>query len=410
MTAGYRFIFGDLRTGKQYRVVDLVNASWSLPLGEPGVIEGSYPLGAIDPKSPAVVEALGGDLRPRPMWPTAHSDATVGKSYLVVAYVNAAGDETLLEGGPVWKLDADHKTKVLKVGAAGLGSYFDHRKVMKVLAAGEDPADPDPPPTYRAGQLGLIAKNLVELSQSHMGGHLPIVLPSDASLGGLVPEGVEARYEETYPGYELAWVGDKLKALSERDGGPEIQFVPRRRTDDPRYIEWVMRIGTADTKMMLTQFGKPWSWDTSVPRSDVRGISISADGTRMAFRQWAAGQGQAEGRPIAYNTAPELLDAGFPLLEGEVTAVDSEAEGSTLNEYVDQALAFSQRPIETWSATVSRDGRPTVGQLRPGDWAKFVLRDHFFKPDGEYAMRILSMSGGDSETITLNLAERLGEF
>jgi hypothetical protein len=384
MAAGYRFIFGDVRTGKQYRTVDLTNTSWSAPLGEPGSVEGAFPLGSDE-------------------WPTAHSDATVAKSYLVVAYVNAAGDETLLEGGPVWKLDFDHVTEVLRVGAAGIGSIFDHRKVMKVLGAGEDPAGASV--TYTGKQLGLIAKRLIELTISHAGGNLPIVLPSDAELGG-----AGTHIEEVYAGYELAWVGDKLKGLSERDGGPEVQFVPRRRSDDPRYIEWVMRIGTADTKMLLTQSGQPWAWDTSVPKSDVRGISISADGTKMALRQWASGQGEAEGTPIAVDTASELLAAGFPLLEGQVTAVDAEGDPVVLNQYVSAALAYSQRPIESWTATVSRDGRPMVGQLRPGDWARFIVRNHRFKPDGDYDMRIMAISGGDSDTVNLTLSERLGEF
>lgn len=389
MTAGYRFIFGDTRTGKQSRVVDLVETSWSWLLGEPGSIDGSFPL------------ASGA-------WPDAHSDTTVGKAYLVVAYVNEAGDETLLEGGPVWKYEFDHTTGVLKVGAAGLGSIFDHRKVMKVLASGEDPAEAAV--EYSAKQLGLIAKRLIELTIAHTGGNLPIVMPSDASLGG-PGTGVESDFLETYPGYELAWVGEKLKSLSEREGGPEVQFVPRRRTDDPRYIEWVMRIGTADTKMLLTQSGQPWRWDTSVPKSDVRGISMSGDGTKMAFRQWATGQGEAEGTPIAVDTATTLLDAGFPLLEGQVQTTDTEGDTKILNQFVNAALAYSQRPAESWTATVSRDGRPTVGQLRPGDWARFILRGHRFKPDGDYDMRIMSISGsGGSDAISLTLSERLGEF
>lgn len=388
MPAGYRFIFGDLRTGKQSRTVDLTSPSWSLPLGEPGSIDGSFPLGSGE-------------------WPDAHSDATPAKQYLVVAYVNEAGDETLLEGGPVWKLDYDWTNETLKVGAAGLGSIFDHRMVMKALAAGEDPSEWSE--TYKAKQLGLIAKRLIQLAVSHAGGNLPIVLPSDASLGG-EGTGLEGEYEETFAGYELAWVGDKLKSLSEREGGPEVQFVPRRRTDDKRYIEWVMRIGTADTKMLLAQSGKPWIWDTSVAKSHVRGIGISVDGTKIAQRQWAAGQGEAEGTPIAVNTAPELLAAGFPLLEGRVTAVDGEGDPDVLNQYVNAALAYSQRPVETWTATVSRDGRPTVGQLRPGDWARFIVRNHRFKPDGDYDMRIMSISGGDSDSINLTLSERLGEF
>lgn len=384
MAAGFRYSVGDLRTGKITRPVDLTGGSWTVPLGEPGSIEGSFPLRSGE-------------------WREARSDAAAGKAFLLVEYENAAGDRTALEAGPIWKSKYTDSSGVFGVSAAGLGSYFDHRKVIKALVAGEDPAEVAV--TYTGKELGLIAKRLVELSQSHTGGYLPIVLPDDADLGGAGTD-----HTRTYPGYELGWVGERLKQLSEVDGGPEIQFVPRRRSDDPRYIEWVMRIGVAENKMLLTQSGDPWQWDASVPKSDVREIDISSDGTKMAFRQWVAGQGEAEGRPIVKADALTLVtDAGFALLEGEVTATDS-ADIDTLPSYAKAAIDYSQRPIESWTVTVSRDGRPTVGQLRPGDWAVFVVRDHVFLPDGSYSMRILSIAGGDSDAVTLTLSERLGEL
>lgn len=385
MVAGYRYYVGDLRTGKITRQVDLTGGSWSTPLGEPGSLEGSFPLASGE-------------------WGSARSDAAAGKAFLAVAYVNAAGDETMLEAGPIWKSSCPWETSVLSLSASGLHSYFDHRKVLRVLAAGETASDVEE--TYTGAQLGLIAKRLVQLAQTHTGGNLPIVLPSDPDLGGAGTD-----QERTYPGYELAWVGERLKQLSEVEGGPEIQFVPRRRTDDPRFIEWVMRIGVAPS-MLLTQSGKPWAWDASVPKSHVRGISVSSDGSRMAFRQFAAGQGQAEGRPIAVAEDLSLITgpANFALLEGEVGATDAVEDADLLPQYASAALAYSQRPVESWTATVSRDGMPTVGQLRPGDWASFVIREHVFIPDGTYSMRVLSISGGDSDAVTLTLSERLGEF
>lgn len=379
---GYRYCVGDLRTGKITRTVDLTGGSWSVPLGEPGSIGGSFPLRSKE-------------------WKTARSDAAAAKSFLAVAYVNPAGDETFIEAGPIWKSQFADSSGVFSITAGGLGTYFDHRKVIPVLAAAQTAQDVEV--VYKGKQLGLIAKQLVELSQSHTGGQLPIVLPTDAELGGAGTD-----VEETYPGYELAWVGDKLRQLSEK-GGPEIQFVPRRRTDDPRYIEWVMRIGVAPT-MLLTQLGDPWRWRTGVPKSSVREIDVSSDGTKMAFRQWAAGQGQAEGRPIVKADAFELVDAGFPLLEGEVTSIDSEAGDDNVQPYADTAVGYSQRPIESWTVTVSRDSLPTVGQYRPGDWVEFDIKDHIFLPDNKYQMRILSMSGGESDTVTLALSERLGDL
>lgn len=381
MVAGYRYYVGDLRTGKITRPVDLTGGSWSLPLGEPGTIEGSFPLRSGE-------------------WRSVRSDTAPAKSFLAVAYENAAGDETMLEAGPIWKSDYDDTTGVIRFSASGLHSYFDHRKVLRVLTAGETAQDVSE--TYEAANLALVAKRLVELAQTHVGGSLPLVLPTDVELGG-----AGSTYEETFPGYELSWVGDRLKQLSEK-GDFEIQFVPRRRTDDRRFIEWVLRIGGPSTSGLLFQTGAPWTWDMRPEKHDVRSLGIATDATKMAFRQWAAGQGQAEGRPVAMAEDMTLVNAGFALLEGEVSATDTEDDPQP---FADTALAYSQRPIESWNASVSRDGaRVVVGQLRPGDWARWWVADHNVLPDGKYEMRLLSIAGSDSDAVSVTLSERLGEL
>jgi hypothetical protein len=48
--------------------------------------------------------------------------------------------------------------------------------------------------------------------------------------------------------------------------------------------------------------------------------------------------------------------------------------------------------------------------LRPGDWASFVIAGHVYMPDGTYPMRILNIQGSDTDAVTLQLSERLGEF
>lgn len=378
----YLWHAGDLRTGKITKTVDLISTRWAVPIGEPGTLEGSFPLRSGE-------------------WPTARSDAAAAKSFLAVSYVDGAGDETFLEAGPIWKSKYSYRTGVLQLSAAGLASYFDHRKLIPVLAAGANPAEATV--TYDGAQLGLIAKRLVELARAHTGGDLPIVLPDDADLGG---PGTERT--RTYPGYELGWVGERLNQLSQVDGGPEIQFVPRRRADDPRYLEWVMRIGV-EPSMLLTQTGAPWKWFPDVAQSAVQSLDVDTDGTRIGFRQWAAGQGEAEGRPIVYQDATALVDAGWPLLEGEVTALDTVADTSILATYAMAALSYSQRPIEAWTMSVARDSSPSLGRYRPGDWAEIQLIHNDYLPPDTYRMRLLSIAGDATDFVALVFSERLGE-
>lgn len=383
LTPGYRWIVGDLRTGKIWRTVDFVKAKWNTPFSDVGGMEATFPCKAPD-------------------WPTARSDTPVAKAFMAVAYVDKNGVETFLEGGPIWKSKFDDPTGELQLAGAGLGSYFDHRKLVQVLAAGQSAASTSL--TYNAAQLGLIAKRLVELAQSHTGGNLPIVLPSDAALGG-----AGFTHTRTYPGHELAWLGDRLKQLMDVRGGPEIQFVPQRNPADNRYIQWVMRVGVLPS-MLLTQAGAPWVFDRTTRKSPVRKISVDSDGTGISSRAWAAGQGEAEGRPIVMVDSPLLTDLGFPLLELDVPTTDNVATTSLLTDYATEALAYSQRPVEAWVLTVSRDDRPNVGQYRAGDWATVRIKDHDYLHDGDYDMRMLNVAGDADDTITLTMSERLGEF
>lgn len=378
---GYRWHVGDLRTGRILRTIDLDAPTWNDTIDDAGTLEGSFPLRSGE-------------------WPHARSDATPGKSFLAVSYLDDRDDEHWIAGGPIWTSRFSDETGALTIGAAALSTYFDHRKLIPVLAAGQNPAEATV--TYTGAQLGLIAKRLVELAQAHTGGQLPIVLPSDAELGG--PGTTHTR---TYPGYELGWVGERLQQLTEVEGGPEVQFVPRRRTDDPRFVEWVMRIGVAPT-MMLTQKGPAWVFDRTTPKSPVTGIDVATDASNLTFRSWAAGQGEGEGRPIRRVDAPTLVEAGWPLLESEVTGLDTVSDTVTLDRHAAADLLAFGRPMETWTVTVRRDARPHVGLYRAGDWCELRIRDHVYLPDGDHQMRIVSRSGG-AETVTLNMQPKLGE-
>lgn len=382
MAAGYRWFFGDLRTGKIWRQVDL-KGSWSNAVDGTGSLSGSFPLRSGE-------------------WPTAGSDISPGKAYLAVAYVDDKDNETFLEGGPLWTSDYDDTNGTLQADAGALWTYYDHRKLIQVLAANQNAVDVEA--TYSANQLGLIAKRLIELAHTHTGGAPPIVLPSDADLGG-----AGSAHSRTYPGYELGWVGERLRQLTEGDEGPEIQFVPRRRSDDPRFLEWVMRIGT-EPDLMLTQSGPAWVFDRTVRKSPIAGINVKRDGTKMTFRSWAAGQGQAEGRPIvAVEDLSLVNDYGFALLESEASATDSVSSTSILQSHATLDLLAHGRQIETWTMRVARDGRPNVGQIRVGDWCTARVKDHVFIPDGNHELRIVGVSGEtDNNFVELQMAPRIG--
>lgn len=387
--ADYRWYVGDLRTGKITRQLDLSEQRWSVDIDDNGTLEVTAPLRSV------------GDDGVTKIWSSSRSDAAPAKAFLACSYVDTNGDEEILAGGPIWTSNYVKRTGKLQIGAAALSSYFDHRKVLPVLTAGQSAAEVSV--TYDAAQLGLIAKRLIELAQTHAGGTLPIVLPTDAELGG-----AGTTHTRTYPGYELGWVGDRLKQLTEiKDFGPEIQFVPRFKTDK-RYIEWVMRIGVEPT-MVLTQTGPAHVFDMTVPEGPVKDLSVASDGSSMTFRQWAAGQGEAEGRPIAMVEDTTLVDLDWPLLEGEDAGTDTTTTVEQLEGIAGESLLARGRPIETWTLTVDRDARLNVSKYNAGDWATVRIEGDEYLPDGDHSMRIVSLAGGSNASVAIALAPTVGE-
>lgn len=438
VTPGYRWHVGQLTTGRIWRTFDVSEGSWgnSFDYGNPSRLEFTVPVRALNAE------------RGEPLWPTVRSDTAPAKAFAAVSYVDRDGTETFIEAGPIWTRQFDEAKGELTVGASDLSTYMAKRKVFDWVEFNADPEleRAEWTATYEGPQLGLIAKRLVELIQydeflgvpedegPNAWQSLPIVLPDDADLGGTTPP----THSQTYYGYQLLWVGKALQDLTTQADGPEIQFVPRRRTDDPRFLEWVMRIGVADDAYMLKQAGPDHVFDYSVPKSPVQNISISEDGNDWAWTVWGAGQGEAEARPVWSSDSTEagnlVLSVGYPFLETEVTGIDQAPDVTTVSVQVQARTDQAAAPMERWTVTVARDDGPNVGKYRVGDMA--VVRiggpaspsdsypsvylptygnnrstgGHVYLPKGDYQMRILAVSGSAaSASVSLTLQERPSE-
>jgi hypothetical protein len=367
-----RWIVGELKTGRVTATLPLVDPSWSMVLDDAGTLSGSLTL------TDATVRALN----PR-------AAAEPGRMFLAAVWEDpASGDETILEAGPVWTHEYNGADKSLKVGGSGLWSYYDHRKVVGVLTAAQSAATV----TYETGptSLGTVAKRLVALAHTHTNGSVPVVLPDDVA-------GDQTR---TYPGSELAWVGAKLRELTQGDDGPEIAFVPRFKADD-RYIEWVLTTGTP-TAPMLTQSGQDWVWDTTVPASPVIELSVVIDGTGLASRAWVAGAAAGNDRVIVSRDDTTLTAGGWPLLEIEADGLDTVTTTTQLAAVARQAVASARMPIQTWTIKVRGAARPTPGMLRPGHWARVVIGDqHPYLGGGEFRGRVVQVAGGSDDAMSV---------
>lgn len=410
----YSWHVGTLRDGRLTAEIPVVSSSWQ------DVMDDAGPLQVVMPLADSAVAELNPRLIAEPC-----------RCFLAVSYTDPTGTETFLAGGPIWTHGYDDTSKQLTIGGAGLWSLWDHRKVLPVLLAGVNPATVT---TADTNSLGTIAKHLVMLAATHTGGSVPVVYPADEA-------GTNVR---NYPGYDMTATGQALRDLTGVEGGPEIQFVPRRRADDRRYIEWVMRVGTT-AQPLLVQAGADWVWDASVAKSSVSGVSVAIDGSQMGSRAWVQGTGSEIDTMFARADDSTLTDAGFPLLEVTESGHESASVQSTLDGYANGLLARSQKPVETWTVKVRRDAAPNVGAYAVGDWVQITIggltrlgkpdptidgniltgeidgadlgtvldgnpsgtkpttTKHPYLPSGTYRSRILSRAGDDSLDVTLQL-------
>lgn len=283
----------------------------------------------------------------------------------------------ILEAGPIWVEDFSGSTGVSSYTALGLGSIFDRRRLVPVLAPGERIQQSIV--SLRGMSYGTIAKRLVQLCLSHTGGQLPIVLPADET----------GAQERTYRAVELGNVWERLVQLMNIIGGPDIAFTPKMR--DESHLEWVMQIGHP----LLVQAGADWQFDSASGASAILAMDITRDARRLAMRGWAIGSGQDEEAVIGMAEDLHLVEASdFPLLEAS-TSRTSVTEQSTIDSHARSLVASSARPWQTWQLELSSESAPRVGDYRPGHWCQVLIpENHPRLTPGQYRTRILSISGG----------------
>lgn len=297
----------------------------------------------------------------------------------------------VLNAGPIWSHTWDGSTQVLGITALGIGSIFERRRLVPVLGRGEKVQNSIL--SFRDLSLGTIAKRLVELSLSHPGGDLPLILPDD----------VRGSEERTYKGSELGKIWERIGQLTDVTGGPDIAFIPRMASSTK--LEWVMQVGSP----LLVQTGADWQWDLASGSSSVLSMDVSRDATKLASRGWAIGSGQGGDAVIGVAEDVSLVQASdFPLLEAS-TSQTSVSVQATIDSYARALVASSSRPWQTWKLTVSASGSPAVGDFRPGDWCQILIpEDHPYLRPGPYRTRILSISGQlGSEGINVEIAPTL---
>lgn len=371
----FRVFIGNMVTGQITSDLPAASQSWGIRLNGAGPLD-------------LTTRALADELRATDL----RNVTATKKNYLAVAYGN-----TILEAGPIWKRDYNARTGVLKLGGEGLWSILDKVKALNwaQIVAGMEVTRTSLDLTDLS--LGSIAREIVRLSifGNPYNPGLPIVLPDILD---------EAGNERHYKGYELPYVGDLLRKLSQVENGPDIAFRPRYNAADPTRIEWVMTHGSSASPL-LYQAGEDWIWDGTVDESGVSDIGVKEDGSGMADRVWQPGAGSELEMKLATDQDLNLIQyAEYPWTEADAASKDVE-DPVILQGHANAAMAAARRPVETWDVTVRADNSPLLGQYSPGDFARInVPEGNPMIEAGNRRVRVMAIDGDNTQTVKLTPA------
>jgi hypothetical protein len=186
--------------------------------------------------------------------------------------------------------------------------------------------------------------------------------------------------------------------LSNVIDGPDIMFKPRLLRDN--VLTFDMWTGT-ETQPRIYQRFTP-VWDTTPARGQVVDMSTITTGSYQTNRTFSIGAGQDEGLLMKVNTNRAPLQQQFPLLETVVNVGNSE-NATLVNSYGLGALVANSYPLLEVQMTVRADGEIPLGYFWPGDLVEVVTQGWLSLPDGTTQMRLLSITGDDSNSVKLSL-------
>ncbi|SDZ59077.1 hypothetical protein SAMN05216215_11205 [Saccharopolyspora shandongensis] len=307
--------------------------------------------------------------------------------------IYAFRDSRPMWGGVIWSRTYKSESGTVDIGAGEFWSYFDHRKVLPVLPSTLDLSTVAAlSTTYDNVEQNEIARQLIAQAQAHTGGDIGIEFDTSTS---------NTLRDRTYNGYDLTDVGEALRNLTNVDGGPDMVFdVLPTDSGAPRRI---LRIGTP----WLGQQGSSHVWELG---GNAIRYTWPTDGTRMASRAFATGEGVDLGTPIAVYEQPERYEQGFPVLELENNYSGAETE-ATLDGHAEADQQAARMPVVLPTIEVRGDIPPTAADINRGDDGWLVVPpDRFHRNGFEGPVRVIDMEfapSADAERVTLTLAPLL---
>ena len=372
----YTYLFCDLRTDTLLAELPLADVQYSFELNGIGKLSGTIPYAD---------ETL-------PLDP--ESASTPGRT---AVYVDRDG--VLVWGGIIWTRDRVKGGKSIQ--AAEFLSYFQHRFVKKTLSTDTslllNPAYVSDGGQRLFGDQKFVMWSLLRYAQDQTGGNINI------DLNPLTAPGHGIDRTVTYFGYERPEIYKAIAELAAADSGfdfgVEVGWTSAANNQAPtryrRARAWYPRRGRTAQESGLV-FSKGGGHGSIID------YDWPEDGTSLVTEMSGLGAGSGEARIVKTAAATDLIESGWPLLEG-VETYDGVIDEAQVQGMTNADLDARSRSTTQPTFEVAADSDPEFGSYSVGDEALFVIDPEPQSPSGrEGVLRIVSI-----ENTAINGPERV---
>lgn len=153
------------------------------------------------------------------------------------------------------------------------------------------------------------------------------------------------------------------------DWGQELYWDPNTGMPRARLMYYYPKRGVTatDTNLVITNNNSDWSW--------------SEDGEPQTTTRYGTGSGDGAARIIVPISSPEIIQAGWPLMEAEDSFPDI-GDRARIARWTTTQQSHNRLPVLLPNVTLHVDGTPGIGQYNPGDWFQLHLEGwNFPSPD-----------------------------
>jgi hypothetical protein len=186
----------------------------------------------------------------------------------------------------------------------------------------------------------------------------------------------------TYEAKALKSIGDLLTDLTAGATGCDLQFGVQGFTSSgaPQRVVWV-------GGPQLTHGAQGLVWEYG---ANMLSYSWQSDGSEFADRVWVKGGGSGTVVKMVRADNPARITDGWPLVEfGD--AADDDMDYPALNARAAADVLAHRLPVVVPSLTVRTD-RPPFLDFQPGDQARLIIRDDYFRTPISVDVRVVGLA------------------